>query len=1204
MTTDSLIFDPVETPLEGTNLIEAGAGTGKTYAITGLYLRLLLERNLAVHQVLVVTYTEAATEELKDRVRRKIRDAVGAFSRGGSEDAFLQKLVERHPSPDKALDILREALRTFDEAAIFTIHGFCRRMLRENAFESGSLFDTELIADPSAMIRECVDDFWRRHLYTASPLFVNFALANGFSSAALLPLLECKRNQPFLRIIPRMEERDTAPEESRFRAAFSKAREAWTFSRDKVTNLLSSCEGLHKGQYPPLKIPLWAREMDDLFAYGENSPRLFPNFVKFSCSGVGRTGSLKKGFAPPEHPFFELCEELYRASLELEGAFAQRLLALKAKLFEEVGEELSRTKTEKNVQTFDDLLVKLHSALEGEGGRGLAEAVRRKYRAALIDEFQDTDPVQYAIFQSVFGTEGSTLFLVGDPKQSIYGFRGADVFAYMEAADKVLSHYTLVENWRSEPRLIEAVNALFSRTDRPFVYDKLAFKPAVPARKKTPEFLTLEGRRPPPFSIRFADPEKWGVQGGVIGKGVAQERLPGLVAAEITRLLNLGKEGKARIGGRDLRANDIAVLVRQNRQALLMQKALSERGVPSVLFSMENLFDSREALEMERFLAAVVEPNNEAFLKAALASSMLGVSGEDLERLMLDESGWERRLVTFRGYHDLWQERGFIRMFRAFLQEEKVLSRLAAFTDGERRATNLLHLMEVLHQVSAERKLNMAGLVKWLSEQRDPEALRSEEHQLRLESDENAVNLVTIHKSKGLEYGLVFCPFSWDGIRSRKDPEPLLFHDPQNRMQLIMDLGSEERSSHRALAEREDLAENLRLFYVALTRAKCGVTLVWGRFNGAETSAPAYLLHPRKGRQGDNVVKDLSDDFTRLTNEEILSGVKALSKRSAATVEIIGADGEGRERFSPLPEETLIHPPKPFAGRIDRRWRIASFSSLVSDRAHAEEEADYDTVVERAPEDLFAGMEEGAGVSAFPKGTKAGIFFHDLFEHLDFRAPAVPSRQEAVAAKLAQHGYDPSWMGSVCEMVDKVLDAPLDPERQDFRFTRVGKEDRLNELEFYFPLKVLSPETLERLAGKRTGDREIPETIGGLHFSPVKGFMKGFMDMVFRDEGRYYLVDWKSNFLGPSPEDYGPEALQRAMDDHVYTLQYMIYTLALNRYLTLRARDYTYEKHFGGVLYVFLRGVDPGKGPQYGIYRDKPDRRLIERLSEEAMGVG
>ena len=1202
MTEGYKIFDPIGTPLEGANLIEASAGTGKTYTITGLFLRLLLEKNLAVHQILVVTFTEAATEELKDRIRSKIREAIDAFSKGKSRDSFLDKLVRQHASTDKALPLLLEALRTFDEAAIFTIHGFCRRMLHENAFESGSLFDTELVTDPSAMIQESVDDFWRRHLYTASPLFVNHALENHFTPGAILSLLKRKMNQPFLRIIPEEEAPDTGPQEKKFREAFSRARKQWPAVKNEVKHILMSYEGFHKSQYKPSKVELWVKELEDLFSYGENAPGLFPEFKRFSRSEVENKKNLKQGFAPPEHPFFDLGEDLCRASQDLEIVFARRLLGLKVRIFKEVGEDLFKRKTEKNVQTFDDLLLKLQSALTGKGGRDLAMAIRRKYRAALIDEFQDTDPVQYTIFQSIFGSGGSILFLVGDPKQSIYGFRGADIFAYMEAVDKVDSRYTLIENWRSESGLIKSINALFGNVKPAFVFEKIPFEPAKAAKGKETEPLNIEGEKES-FALWFMDAERWGNKEGVINKGVAQAKLPGLVAAEIARLLNLGKEGKALIGKRDLRANDIAVLVRQNVEALFIQKALSERNVPSVLYSTENLFDSHEALEVKRFLAAVVEPNDESLLKAALSSDMVGIAGEELERLMLDEARWEKWLVKFRGYHDLWQERGFFRMFRSFLRDEKVLTRLIAFTDGERRNTNLLHLMEVLHQASIERKLNMTGLLKWLSEQRDPNAPRSEEHQLRLESDENAVNLVTIHKSKGLEYPIVFCPFSWDGIRSKKEKDPFFFHDPQNRMQLIFDLGSEDQKAHRAIAEKEELAENLRLLYVALTRAKCRAYLVWGRFNGAETSAPAYLLHAPPVKNSDNLVAALAEDFKRVGDEELLSKATSLMKKPTATVEVIKEFEADGNRFAPLPEEMQIYRPRSFVTQIDQQWKISSFSSLVSDRVHSEEGTDYDASTSWGAEDPVRVLEEPVGIFAFPKGAKAGTFLHDVFEHLDFCDPSVSSRQDLVTRKLTQYGYDPSWLETVCDMVDKVLKVPLDPKRDDFSFSRVGNEDRLNELEFYFPLKFLGPETVGRILARGGLDQEVPENIERLNFSPLRGFMKGFMDMVFRFEDRYYLVDWKSNFLGANVEAYGLENLARAMEENFYTLQYTFYTLALNRYLKLRARGYDYDRHFGGVFYVFLRGADPDKGSAFGIYRDKPPQDVIEALSEELIGT-
>jgi exodeoxyribonuclease V beta subunit len=276
---------------------------------------------------------------------------------------------------------------------------------------------------------------------------------------------------------------------------------------------------------------------------------------------------------------------------------------------------------------------------------------------------------------------------------------------------------------------------------------------------------------------------------------------------------------------------------------------------------------------------------------------------------------------------------------------------------------------------------------------------------------------------------------------------------------------------------------------------------------------------------------------------------------------------------------------------------------LISDRLHSEDGTDYDALTLLAPEDPLRGPEQPSGIFAFPKGAKAGTFLHDVFEHLDFTDVATSSRRDLVEERLVHYGYDLSWGKILCDMMDKVLKVPLEPERPDFCLSRVGTGDRLNELEFYFPLKVLTPETVRRILTRGELNQDAPEEMERLCFSPLRGFMRGFMDLVFRFEGRYYLVDWKSNFLGAAVEDYGPENLTRAMEENFYTLQYTFYTLALNQYLKLRVQGYDYARHFGGVFYIFLRGVDPGRGPEFGVYRDKPRTDRIEALSEELMGV-
>ena len=1199
-----IAFDLSESPLGDTTLIEASAGTGKTYTLTGLFLRLIIEKGLSVREIAAVTFTEAATAELKQRIRDRLGAAFAVFSGESSDDPLLLRLKRKMEDPAPAREALQAALREFDQAAVFTIHGFCRRILREHAFETGVLFDTELITDEASLKEEVVEDFWRKHLYAASALFVRYARSRNVSPASLASLLARRTAAARIRVIPRLDIPRTAGREKDFVNAVKRVRKAWPAARDAVERILKTGDDLSRTKYPRKKIDGWIQAMDRFARSLEEDPDLFAEFDKFTQSTV--SSAVKSGGSPLRHPFFETCEDLERARTALQAVFDQRLLALKRKLFDFAERELAWKKSGKNVHAFDDLLLEVHRALSGKTSAALARSVGRTFKALLVDEFQDTDPVQYAIFRDLFGIRKRILFLIGDPKQAIYAFRGADIFAYLKAREEVNTRYTLRENWRSDPGLIDAVNTLFSAVDRPFVYDQLPFFPTEAAGRNQTGSLRVHGKSGPPLVIWGLPLEDSSSKKGVLPKGRAREIICPAVAAEISRLVRLGRGGKAWLTDRPLREADIAVLTRTNAEAGQIQEALSALEIPSVVYSTSNLFDSREALDMERLLTGIVEPNDEGLVRAALTTDVLGMSGNQVARLINDEVLWELRLLSFNQYRDLWHEKGFIHMFGRLLAREEVRPRLMALPRGERRLTNLLHLAEVLHRAAAEGALGMSELLHWLSERRDTRSRRLDEHQLRLESDENAVNIVTIHRSKGLEFPIVFCPFAWGGSLIRSSGEPFLFHDETRERAPTLDLGSSDADRNRELAEKELLAENLRLFYVALTRAKNRCYTVWGPIRGAETSAPAYLFHLAKETGVKDPVHEAEGLFERLGKDGLSRDLEKMAAEARGTILIQDIPRDPGTTVSAVPGEPLPVRARSFSGTIERHWRVSSFTGLVSERGAPESEAaDRDAVHEgRRIEASERPMDETpSDIHSFPKGAKAGIFFHDLLEHLDFTDGRESSFRTFVSTRLEAFGF-PSrqWEETVCRTVRKVLDISLDPNDSALSFSRIPNRDRLNELEFTLPLKPLSPEKLKSmLLPHRTHPayRGFPEHIERLHFSPTRGFMRGFMDLVFHWQERFFLVDWKSNYLGDRIEDYGQESLHRAMHEAFYVLQYMIYTLALDQYLRLRIPDYQYKTHFGGIFYVFLRGVDPLKGPEYGIFRDRPPEALIRRLRSE-----
>ena len=716
-----------------------------------------------------------------------------------------------------------------------------------------------------------------------------------------------------------------------------------------------------------------------------------------------------------------------------------------------------------------------------------------------------------------------------------------------------------------------------------------------------------------------------------------------------------------------LKASDIAILVRTNEEARRMQQDLAVLRIPAVLYSTEDVFDSHEAMEMERILTGIILSHREGLVRAALATDIMGRGGDDLAALLADEKLWEKAIVTFRGYFELWHEQGFMRMFRHLMLQEKVRSRLLSCPDGERRVTNVLHLSEILHQEAWERKLGLNELLKWLAEQRNPQLRRGQETQLRLESDENAVKVVTIHKSKGLEYPVVFCPFAWGSSRRKDDKSPFTFHDANHDWALTLDLGSPEREGNRVLAEKETLAENVRLLYVALTRAKKRCYLAWGPFNTAETSAPAYLFHHRGGAESLNPVAETAAAFKELDDSSMLERLREIERLSAGSVELAHLPlGPGKKVTGAMSEAGVLSCRK-FHAAIDTSWRVSSFSSLVSDAAQTAELPDRDESDRPTSADVEAidpalpGRK--ADIFSFPRGAKAGTLLHDILEHLDFTESDPRVMENLVAEKLNEYGFDPAWQGAVCAMLDRVLAVPLGINGEAFSLSSIAGGDRLNELEFYCALKPITPASLQKLFSRylknapdlprllenfspslelenvkpllkpenvsplspKGGEggfsspaaaalvrqpssnqsignlfpwvaEKFPEHLGRLNFHPTRGFMRGFVDLVFRYGGRFYLVDWKSNHLGNSIEDYHQEALVQAMLRDYYLLQYHLYTVALDRYLALRLPDYHYDRDFGGIFYIFLRGVDPVAGARYGVYRDRPPQELIAAL--------
>ncbi len=1183
------ILDHAAVSLSGMKLIEASAGTGKTYAIASLYLRLLVERELRPEQILVVTFTEAATKELRARIRRRIREALDVMRGELTEDEFLVKLRDRTDvigSSEQAALLLEAALAEFDMASIFTIHGFCLRALQEHAFESGALYDTELMDDQSDLAEQVIDDFWRERFFGDANRLLAYALLKKWTPDSLMAFLQSLQLSERDVVLPVYDEAEIARIEDEAQTAFDEVRRIWREEREALAELLRSDKSLSRSEkyYRDDKVEPLLSSLDE-FAAGSNPFALFDGFEKLTASGI-KAGTKKSG-TPPAHPFFDVCEQLQAAADE-------RLLALKSELVAFYRKRLPERKQEGNIRCFDDLLTDLYHALaNGPEAAALAEALRIRYPAALIDEFQDTDPVQYDIFRCIYAGSDAPLFLIGDPKQAIYSFRGADMFAYFRAVNDVGEErrFTLNANWRSMPKLLDGFNRLFDHARQPFVFDGIPSPPLV-AGRVIPE-SELIGK--PPLELCLLD---GGEGDGSLKSGEATQFAAEACASMVAETINEGVE-----------ASGIAVIVRTHRQARMMQSALRKAGVVSVMRSDESVFASIEAEEVRILITALAEPSSAMLVRAALVTPMFGLNGSDIARLNDDENALAERLQKFRDYHRLWRERGFMVMARELMRREGVRERLlsTAGASGERALTNVLHCFELLHREAHARGLGMESLVAWFSE-RVATRESGEEYQIRLESDEPAVKIVTAHVSKGLQYPVVFCPFPLTGSNGSGDV--VLCHDDAGRM--VRDFGSTTIREHRRLAARETLAENLRLFYVALTRAerRCiffTARIVDGRKSGKppQLTPASYLLYASDdARRSDDPVAEAADELQAIGVNDMADKLQAMAEESDGAMQVkrlmLGDDFCVSVQPSGASEQADLVLRR-FEKILETEWRIASFTTLSRHKHVAFELPDRDESAPAEPAAPVVLPDADRSIFAFPKGAGAGILMHSIFETLDFASPSVAIIDEACATALDRYGFDKEWQPALAGMVREVLATSLSSPNGPFTLGSLKPQSWFTELEFFFPLKrITAPELAEVLFkhGVIPAGTDPAAALHALDFAPVKGMVMGFMDMVFEVQGRFWLLDWKSNHLGNSVEEYRREQLDRAMTDNLYRLQYLLYTVALDRFLALRVPAYSYATHFGGAMYVFLRGVNAERGEEFGFYRDLPSVELIRELSE------
>ena len=799
--------------------------------------------------------------------------------------------------------------------------------------------------------------------------------------------------------------------------------------------------------------------------------------------------------------------------------------------------------------TFDDLPGKLSKSIKSEAAEKIKEEVGNMYDVVFVDEFQDSDPLMAEIFDALFRENDKTaLFYIGDPKQSIFGFRNADIYSYLAVERKIEEtlKLTLNNNYRSTKQVVNAVNRIFTINHDPFNIDsKIKYNEVTSKNNGLEEFQDKNNSR--------KDLNFWSVSNDddtVVRKIIDQN-----VVLEIKRLLS-----QAKIGDRSVKPSDIAIFVNANKDSVPLKDKLETEGIPAIISSSVSVFQSKLVKDLTVFLNAVVDHRNLSLIKGALFTMLFGRDTSDCAQLDTDSNLVDKWLSKFEKWHDLFNEKGFLKMFSTASKEEGFEQTIAKSENAERNLTNLRHICELLQEYEKKSNAVPNQMLQFLIEKSKNNIESGDEYEQRLDSEEDRLVISTIYKSKGLEYKIVFIPALYKSVSCPRYPVSLSYHR-ENDNESVVSLFNLERE----LAEKELLSEKMRLCYVALTRAVYrAYFVVVNTGENFKKSVPGHLFDCEFAEIGSKI---LELKCPNINYEEIelqpQSDEKTPSKTEHKSLEIKGCLKFTRDFGAP--------------------FKISSYSALASRRAVSDE-----VDVEAVADDSNCGFdpkEEPEGFFAFKKGAHSGIILHKLFEDIDFTQN---DHRDEIRSLLERNNRlkkseEEDWTEDVQKMVEKVLSAEL---KDGVMLKDIANENRFNEMEFLYPVSEINSEKVQ----KKLEPLDIV-----VDFKKLKGFINGFIDLVFRKDDKYYIVDWKSNYLGNKSEDYSFKKLERAMKEANYDLQYMIYAVALHKHLAVTIKNYSFKKHFGGICYIFLRGVDE-KG-ENGIYFKELDESIVTELA-------
>lgn len=1149
---------------QGLTLVEASAGTGKTYSLVRVVARQLIELNIPVEKILIVTFTKAATAELHTRLFELLNDIFTQLTTkvpvDQAENIDLVDKWKNSTDKESYIKRLQLAISNFDQAKIFTIDGFFQRLQQDTSLLYSFPTDFDLITEDNEFLEKAINHYWRKHTYALSEehyqKFINF-----LHKDKLKKFVAHRRQNPTVKLDKEYSQDGT------IEGFLKLENEVILFLKKEKSQLIGLIAPKPEGINNKVKT-IWKEgkgkdgadslvndlENDSLILTKENY-EILELFIHSATS----TKIWKKDtqaaqeifFTPIKRDFFTQLETKLDELKKYEEALTPILIA---KAATEVISQVNTLKNQAKIQTHSDITESLYKALNSNSKHHLVKLARTRYTSVFIDEFQDTSPQQCHIFTTLFKDpvtqqDSPYFFIIGDPKQSIYKFRGADVYSYLEVATQADCSFTLDTNYRSNAHCVSACNAIFSQASDPFLTEeRIKFTPVNSHDTSTDIHNT---------GLVIKQIDDTTTKTALTAKTVTD------IVYEISTLIASG-----------IKPSAIAILISKNNDVNAYTKALHQANISYSRQTSSSVFSTVDAQEFKILLHSLIHPKDIKALRCALLLPALGQGKllPDIDSSLISE--WKK-------LHELWINKGLLTMVRSLEESFPIKQNLLLYPDALRKITNFAHLTELLNKHEKSSNISPNNLISWLELASNGKLNSADnmEQELRIETDKEAIQFLTQFKSKGLEFDYVFLPTGHEAQVLSPEKTSTIYHDEQLQPRLST------AQNHIEKRTSEGLADQIRLLYVSLTRAKL----------------QCYLYINKKAKNC--LLRDsILDNNTSI--EDLINTHKGIKQKKL--IEEIPPPLKTIEN-----KEKILKTQNPLTSIPAQQKTTSSFSGITRGLDNI---ADYDFIAEPPQlhptndSDYKNNWECDTLWDDFKAGADLGLVLHEVFEKIDFKRFSDTQHIQEIVIKKLDH-YLPFHQSNLptssqryaisvklTKFIQKWLTHKIDA---DLTLSNIEQKNRLIEPRFLLSAQEFSLEKFAYFLEEST-PKDLPDSytnsLKQLSSSQLSGFLDGFIDLIFHHQGRYHILDWKTNQIQKNNHQY----LADKMADSHYFLQYHIYLLALDRLLNQSLKDhYSPEQHLGNVYYIFLRGLDLNRTGS-GVYSSKLSPANINRLRQLA----